>query len=445
MEGVLSGKKLWIYPMTSGGAVTFAAVWRSLGVDAEVIPPSDDQTLPLAAPFLSGDECLPQKVTLGDLLRIAKRPDFDPGRAAFFFATTNGPCRFGQYLPLFRKVFREAGLGEVAFVAPTSDDSYQGAGRQFPSLPRLAWQALVASDILQKLLLKVRPYELNEGETDRTFETSLQRLCQLIERPAFSPARRQREIAACLIEIRDRFRRIPVRVEARPLVGVVGEIFCRLNSFSNQELIRRLERLGAEVWLSDVSEWIWYCNDFEARELALRGKALSFAMLGCRIRDHIQRADEHALYAPFREELRGREEPERISRLLDHARPYLPPEGAMGEMVLSIGKAIYLSRKGADGVIDVSPFTCMNGIVSEALYPKLSREHGGFPVKNVFFDGTPATLDRDLEIFLELAKSYRARRRGHPEGGDRRKSLAGQRARHLPGNPKAEERDGNEH
>lgn len=424
MESSLRGRKLWVCPMTYAGAMTFAAVWRSLGVEADVIPPSDDRKLALAAPYLSGDECLPQKVTLGDLLGVAQRPDFDPDRTAFFFATADGPCRFGQYLSLFRKVFRDAGLGGVLFVAPNSHDAYQGLGREFRSLTRLAWQALVAGDILQKLLLRIRPYEVERGAADQVFEESLRRLCQLIERPAPSPTERRRELVKSLAEIGDRFRRVPVTPARHPLIGVVGEIFCRLHTFSNQELIRRFERLGAEVWLSDLSEWIWYTNDREEHRLALRGRSLSFAMLGCRIRDHVQRADEHALYSSVRDELRGREEPDRISELLDRARPYLPADGAMGEMILSVGKAIYLCEKGADAVIDISPFTCMNGIVSEAIYPKLSRVHGGFPVKTIFFDGSPVNLERDLEIFLELARSYRDRRRGVGTDAELRSSPA---------------------
>jgi predicted nucleotide-binding protein (sugar kinase/HSP70/actin superfamily) len=79
-------------------------------------------------------------------------------------------------------------------------------------------------------------------------------------------------------------------------------------------------------------------------------------------------------------------------------------------MVLSVGKAAYLALHGADGVIDISPFTCMNGIVSEAIYPKLSREYGGIPVRNFYFDGTQSDLDRDLGIYLELARSYREKK-----------------------------------
>jgi predicted nucleotide-binding protein (sugar kinase/HSP70/actin superfamily) len=79
-------------------------------------------------------------------------------------------------------------------------------------------------------------------------------------------------------------------------------------------------------------------------------------------------------------------------------------------MVLSVGKAAYLAKKGADGIIDISPFTCMNGIVSEAIYPRLSKDFGGIPIRNFYFDGTQSDLDRDLGIYMELARSYKERK-----------------------------------
>ena len=82
-------------------------------------------------------------------------------------------------------------------------------------------------------------------------------------------------------------------------------------------------------------------------------------------------------------------------------------------MVLSAGKVDCFFRSGVDGIIDVSPFSCMNGIVSEALYPRQSAEHAGLPVKNVYVDGTDRDLTSDLEIFLELARAYQ-RTKPHP-------------------------------
>jgi predicted nucleotide-binding protein (sugar kinase/HSP70/actin superfamily) len=71
---------------------------------------------------------------------------------------------------------------------------------------------------------------------------------------------------------------------------------------------------------------------------------------------------------------------------------------------------VYFAHKGVDGVIDISPFTCMNGIVGEAIYPRVSRDNAGMPIRNFYFDGTQSDLDRDIGIFVELAKSYQRRK-----------------------------------
>jgi predicted nucleotide-binding protein (sugar kinase/HSP70/actin superfamily) len=214
--------------------------------------------------------------------------------------------------------------------------------------------------------------------------------------------------------------------EARPLIGVVGEIFCRLSTFSNNDLIRKIEEHGGEGWLSDVAEWIWYTNAERGKNLRLDGKRFSKDMLGTSIRAYVQRQwilglgwlkafvqrrDEEALMEPVRDYFAGYEEPHDVMEILGLSFPYLPYHGALGEMVLSVGKAIYLYGKGADGIVDISPFTCMNGIVCEAVYPAVAAEHDSIPIRNFYFDGTLSDLDRDVGIFMELAHNYRRRKK----------------------------------
>jgi predicted nucleotide-binding protein (sugar kinase/HSP70/actin superfamily) len=219
-----------------------------------------------------------------------------------------------------------------------------------------------------------------------------------------------KSLVAAMERARERFRGVPASYNRqRPLIGVVGEIFCRLNNFSNADLVRNLEQQGGEGWLTDIAEWIGYCNSEVARKLRLVGQTISLDMLKSTLRNHIQHSDERALLAPFAEDFAGYEEPH-ISEVLELARPYLPASGVEGEMVVSVGKAAYLARHGADGIVDISPFTCMNGIVSEAIYPKLSKDYGGIPIRNFYFDGTQAELQRDLGIYLELARSYREKK-----------------------------------
>jgi len=407
----LAGKVLYIPAMAEGSVEAFAAAFRWLGIEAHPTPPSDERTRELGGKFTSGDECYPAKVTVGDFIRILEQPGFDPKRAVFFMATASGPCRFGQYAPFLEKILREAGYGEVKVLAPTSENGYGDLGSVATAFTRIAWRALVTADILRKALLKTRPYETQPGAADRAFRESLDDLCRTIEHSCADNACQLHALVNSMARARDRFRRVPAQYDRNlPLIGVVGEIFCRLNNFSNDDLIRKLEGYGAEAWLSDIAEWIGYANEDQMRKLRLRGRRLSLAMAGAHLRKRIQRADEHALLAPFRDDFAGYEEPHDIREILELAWPYLPASGVLGEMVLSVGKAAYLAKHGADGIIDISPFTCMNGIVSESIYPRLSRDYGGIPIRNFYFDGTQSDLDRDLGIYMELAHSYREKK-----------------------------------
>ena len=411
-ENKLAGRKLWIPRMTYAGARMMAAVFRSVGVDAAVTPESDAKTLELGGLHTSGEECYPEKVTMGDFLRIVESEDFDPDRTAFFMPTAEGPCRFGQYAPYLQQVLAEMGYENVPVISPTSRNSYDGVTDHAPDMVRQIWRGLVAADIVRKMLLKTRPYETEAGAADEAFERSLDLVEAVSETPDLDSRIRLHMMTEALTKVRDLFRAVPARyTKGRPLIGVVGEIFCRLNTFSNYDAVRRIEAHGGEAWLSDVCEWVWYTNWSQKDLLRRNGKRFSGAMLGALIKNAVQRRDEAKLLAPFAEEFAGYEEPHDIHHdVLDPAWPYLPADGALGEMVLSVGKGIFLYRKGADGIIDISPFSCMNGIVSEAVYHTVARDHEDIPIRNFYFDATSSNMERDLDIFMELACSYQKRK-----------------------------------
>jgi predicted nucleotide-binding protein (sugar kinase/HSP70/actin superfamily) len=233
----------------------------------------------------------------------------------------------------------------------------------------------------------------------------------VLEKVGVSDKKRMAELIQVLKGVRQRFRGIPANYDPEfPLIGVVGEIFCRHNSFSNGDLIKVIESFGAEVWLAGIAEWIWYTNHDQLANLRKNGKRFSMEMAAAKLKNYIQRKDEHALMSMFHEDFKGYEEPEDMQIVLDNSLPYLPYYGCLGEMVLSIGGAIYLHGKGADGIADISPFTCMNGIASEAVYPHVSRDHENLPIRNFYFDGTQSDLERDVGIFIELARNYKRKK-----------------------------------
>ena len=397
--------------MAYGSARAFASAFRAIGLEAEPTPASDHRTRELGAKYTSGDECYPAKVTVGDFMKVLERPDTDPRRVALFMPTAQGPCRFGQYAPYLRQVLNANGYRDVEILSPTSQNAYDGLGTLAKPFVRTGWRALLCADILEKLLLMNRPYEERRGDAETVYEESLADLCATLERTPAEPGVQLQALRDAMVRCRGRFRKLDARRDGRhPMIGIVGEIFCRLNTFSNENLVQCLEQYGAEAWVSDIVEWIWYTNSEHFRKLKLERRIWTAEALGAWVRKRVQKHDEHVLTEPFAEDFRDREEPD-IYEVLECARPYLPREGAFGEMVLNVGKIVYLAKKGAAGIIDISPFTCMNGIVCEAIYPRVSRDLGGIPIRNFYFDGTQSDLDRDLGVYMELARSYQKRAR----------------------------------
>ena len=210
----LEGRRLYLPQMPYGGSYLLAAAIRSIGFDAWVTSDSDERTLDLGGRVTSGDECYPQKITLGDFLRIIE----DEGRdnVAFLMPSANGPCRFGQYLHLIRAKFDELGYDDVPVISITSNDGYSSIGAYSQNLIRTAWRAVLAQDILMKLLLKTRPYEREKGTADAAYQTSLEEAGEAISRVGISHKEQLAGLVPAMVRARDRFRAVPADYDATP-------------------------------------------------------------------------------------------------------------------------------------------------------------------------------------------------------------------------------------
>lgn len=398
--------------MTRTGARMIAAVFRSEGIDARVLPPSDAQTLEFGAMYTSGEECFPEKITMGDYLKATREEGFDPAKAAFLMPASDGPCRFGQYWPLLQSVLKKIGLDEVMILSPSSSTGYGDISEDGDTLFRTAWNGILAADILRKMLLKIRPYEREKGTADRVYESSIERMERVLARTGLGFRERRSRIVEEMKRSRDEFRAIDAEyIPGKPLIMVVGEIFCRLNRFANEDMIRKLEEHGAETWLADMGEWVLYTDWSRMDNMSRQGRRFSKDMAVAHIKRYIMKRDEHRLLSQFHEDFTGYEEPCDTEEIVRLGQPYLPARGALGEMALSLGKSGYSYGKGVDGIVDISPFSCMNGIVSEAVYPSFSRDHDDIPCRVFYFDGVSSDMDRDIGIFMELVRGYMSRKK----------------------------------
>src|SRR4051812_46321015 len=230
-------KRIYIPPMAAGSARAFASAFRAIGLDAEPTPPSDHRTRELGARYTSGDECYPAKVTVGDFMKVLEQPGVDPSRVACFMPTAQGPCRFGQYAPYLRQVLNSNGYDAVEILSPSSQNAYDGLGELAKPFVRTGWRALLCADLLEKMLLINRPYEERRGDADSVYEDCLADLCRTLEETPVEPGGQLAALRRSMVRSHDRFAKLAARKRDLPLIGIVGEIFCRLNTFSNENLV----------------------------------------------------------------------------------------------------------------------------------------------------------------------------------------------------------------
>ncbi|MCX8026251.1 MAG: acyl-CoA dehydratase activase [Thermodesulfovibrionales bacterium] len=387
-------RKIYIPNMTDH-AMAIKAAFNYCGIDAEVLPMSDTESIEIGKRYVSGKECYPFMVTTGDMLKKAFSPDFDPSKSAFFMPSGTGPCRFGQYNEAQRLILRNIGLDDVPVFAPTQNEGlYKEMGIVGREFTKKAWQGIVSNEILLKCLFETRPYEINKGDAEALYNHYHKRLYDTLIRP-------DGDIPSLLREIKDAFRDIPIKKEKRPLIGIVGEIYVRSHVFSNEDLVRKIENLGGEVWLAPVEEWILYVNHISLRR-ALIKKDFS-GIMSILLTRFFQNRIHHSYAHIFEDFLKTIKEPD-TKEVLNKASQYVS-DTFEGETVLSVGKTIDLIQKGASGIINAMPFGCMPGTIVTAILKSISRTYN-VPCISIPYDGTQSpVIQLQLEAFMETARS----------------------------------------
>jgi predicted CoA-substrate-specific enzyme activase len=400
-------RKVFLPPMADH-AHALAAAFRACGVESEVLPESDAETVRIGKQHSSGRECFPLALTTGDMIKATRRPDFDPDRSAFFMPSGKGPCRFGQYNRYHRLVLDSIGLSGVPIVAPMQDDTvYQELGMVGKDFLRLLWQGVVSVDMLQKALWEHRPYEKRKGDADRIYQQALADVTKTMEQ--------RQDPLPILKDVYQAFMDMRVTERNKPVIGVVGEIYIRANRFGNEDVVRQIERLGGEAWVAPLGEWFLYVNE-TAKVSAAMNRAWK-ELTKAYVTRWVQARDEHRLLSGFNGNLRSLHEPS-IGMTLKRALPYVH-HSFEGEAALSVGKAVDYAKRGVAGIVNVLPFSCMPGTIAGALLKRMREDHDNIPLLSLAYDGQQDTQTvTRLEAFMHQARAYREARKGRAPRGN---------------------------
>jgi predicted nucleotide-binding protein (sugar kinase/HSP70/actin superfamily) len=292
-------------------------------------------------------------------------------------------------------ILDDIGLPHVPIYTLDQGDDYQEDTKRLgANFRKLTWNGIVFIDYMQKLLHEIRPYEIHKGDSDVVYKQHLRKAEHAIE---FG-----HDLLQVAKDASDALNSVAVdRSVRKPKIGIIGETYVRGNEFSNNFIVRTIEKLGGTAVVPPFSEWLDYIAHIR-RVDSLREKdfnALSIEMLTA----VIQKYHEHKMSRPFKKSGNKLFKESSIKQLISKGKSYIH-DSYRGDPVLSMGRAVEYIEADYDGIVNIIPFHCMPGTAVNAVLEKLQREHNDIPLLKLTFDGQEETNEETrLEAFLHQA------------------------------------------
>ena len=361
----MEGKKIKVsFPHMGTIYIVIASLIRSLGGEVIIPPRTSKKTLSLGTQYSPEAICLPYKLLLGNYIEAIEH-----GAEAVIMINSPGICRLGEYSTSIRNALDDLGY-KIKYI---DLDLYKGKFAEMmrclktvtgntnlitvASALNIAFNKIFVLDNLDNVLSYYRARELEFGEAERAYNRALKWIDE---------ASTKKELKEANLLALQEIKKTPIDPNKEVLkVDLTGEIFMVLDSFSNQNLERELGKLGVETKRSmNLSGWL-----------------------------------KTAIIPKFM-----RKEETHIERAFKFAKPYLLRDIG-GDAIESVSDVAYATSRGIDGIIHVSPFTCMPEIMSQNIFPRM-RQDGAIPILPLVLDeqtGTAGFVTR-LEAFVDLMR-----------------------------------------
>jgi predicted CoA-substrate-specific enzyme activase len=378
----------FLVPNFSEHARIYAATLRSTGYSADVLPAPDAQTVQLGEQSASGRECHPYTILAGELVRLVRNVEPADGDV-FLVPSCTSPCLLRQYGDALRILLTRERLPRIEVWDADTAQIGQLVGKT--GLWRL-YEGLLATDILFTLAARLRPYQRQSAAFEELRTSVLERLAAAV-------ADRGNVSQALTSAVQDLW--CAPRWGApgeRPVVGVTGDLYTRMNPVGNAGLFRRLEELGCEVWPSPFFASMALGAALETRKKVRQGRLrdAAFEELTRVFTTGASRWLTDGL-SPDVLALAVEPPPEELMSL---ARPYVGP-GTHFLIVLTVAKIADFLRRGAAGVISAAGINCIVGTVASSLIPALRADFAQAPVLSLVYGSTEGPGQRiRLETFV---------------------------------------------
>ena len=343
--------------------VAWEMALKSMDLEPFIPPYTSKKTLSFGTKNSPEAICLPYKLILGNFIEAIEN-----GVDYVSMIASPGICRLGEYGRNIEKVLKDLGYS-ANYIELNLYDGFKGmvdylstlcGSKNYFKIFRaiyLGVRTVFAVDELQNFLSYHRAREIHKGDSEKAFNKAIRKIRN---------ATNSKELAKALKEGLREISSVEINKNKDVLhVDLTGEIYIVNDEFSNQYMERELGAMGVQVRRSlTVSSFL---KDAIIPKIFKKGET------------HLERA----------------------YRL---AKPYLMRDIG-GDALECVSDVLYAKERNVDGLIHVSPFTCMPEIMSQNIFPKM-REDVNLPIISLIMDaqtGRAGYITR-LEAFVDLMR-----------------------------------------
>jgi predicted nucleotide-binding protein (sugar kinase/HSP70/actin superfamily) len=343
---------------------------------------------------------------IGDIIKALQSGKYDPAEVAVAITQTGGACRASSYLSLLKKALIDAGFEQVPIISlsPSVGKLHEQPGFKLNMNEYMARAALsmVYSDSISRLYYATAAREIEKGQAKALSNHYM----KMLENGDLHLT--PRDILNTLEEASTAFNCIPMSSNPLPVVGIVGEIYAKYNSFCNFQVTDWLIEQHVEVVVPVLLEFFlsWLVNEEVRAQTNLKQPGLfsRFAAQGEKWIWSFLGLVENKLQT-----FRYLRPLHRIRDLATRAGNILNLNNQYGESWLIAGEIGGFMQEGVENVLCLQPFGCIaNQVIAKGVERRIKNL---YPDLNILFLDVDAGVSEvnffnRLYFFLDSAKKH---------------------------------------
>ncbi len=335
-------------------------------------------------------QCIPLNAITQGFVDCIKKNNLDPAETILWMMEAETcslkiyPHYIKNLLAHYGRGMEKAGIysGQISFI----DISLRASINSY--------FAFMFSGLIRKMACRLRPYEINKGDTDRAITKS-----QNILIDAFLGNRSKEEAVAETVSY---FEKIPIKKEDRPKVAIFGDIYVRDNEVMNQDLIRYIEDHGGEVITTPYTHYCKMIASSYFKKWFIEGRYFSLFTY-MTLMTMMNRWEK--IYYKYFEKILKEPDTEFNESSEDILSEYNIIAENTGESMDNILKIFYIKKHYPEVSLFVQtcPAFCCPSLITEAMANAIEK-NTGTPIVSITYDGIGGEKNREIIPYLSYPR-----------------------------------------